>query len=65
MAERSLFAVLQHTLRSLRDHVTRFEARLRYEEPHGLVFVLLRDRERLAVIFIAPLLGGIPPDSPV
>ncbi|TNN45233.1 hypothetical protein EYF80_044557 [Liparis tanakae] len=46
--KRVIVAALQHSLRLLRAPVSGFEVRLRVEEPHGLVAVLLCDGEPLS-----------------
>ncbi|KAL7379406.1 hypothetical protein ABVT39_027239 [Epinephelus coioides] len=62
---RGIIAVFRYTLWSLRDHVSRYEIRFRFEESDGLVVVLLLDGERLAMIFITNLVTRNPPDSAV
>ncbi|TNN45232.1 hypothetical protein EYF80_044556 [Liparis tanakae] len=51
--KRVIVAALQHSLRLLRAQVSRLEFRLRVEEPHGLVAVLLRDGEPLVKVFLS------------
>lgn len=60
-----IISALQQTLRSLREHVSRFEIRLSVEQPHGLVVTLLRDGVRLVVITGLLKLEGNPPDGAV